>query len=207
MDTKNIYTVYAHIRKEPNENGVYKRYIGITGVEVNKRWKKGKGYNYKNKNGDYNYFYKAIQKYGWDGFTHIVLLQNLSHEEALGWEKKLIKIHNSNDRKYGYNGDSGGISGSIPNKNVRKKMSQNHADVSGDKNPMYGRRGELAPFFGRTGDKHHASKKVICVETGIIYNSIREAERLTGIYNTNISACCRGRYRHKTAGGYHWKHI
>lgn len=207
MDTKNIYTVYAHIRKEPNKNGVYKRYIGITGVEVNKRWKKGKGYNYKNKNGDYNYFYKAIQKYGWDGFTHIVLLQNLSHEEALGWEKKLIKIHNSNDRKYGYNGDSGGISRSIPNKNVRKKMSQNHADVSGDKNPMYGKRGELAPFFGRIGDKHHASKKVICVETGIIYNSIREAERLTGICNTNISACCLGRYRHKTAGGYHWKHI
>lgn len=207
MDTKNIYTVYAHIRKEPNENGVYKRYIGITGVEVNKRWRKGKGYNYKNKNGDYNYFYNAIQKYGWDGFTHIILLQNLSHEEALEWEKKIIKIHNSNDKKYGYNGDSGGISGSIPNKNVRKKMSQNHADVSGDKNPMYGKRGELAPFFGRVGDKHHASKKVICVETGIIYNSIREAERLTGIHNTNISACCLGRYRHKTAGGYHWKHI
>ena len=207
MNTENNYTVYAHIRKEPNDNGIYKRYIGITGREVGMRWRKGKGYNHKNKNGGYSYFYNAIQKYGWDGFTHIILLKNLTYKEALEWEKKLIKIYNSNNREYGYNGDSGGTSGSIPNKNVRKKMSQNHADVSGSKNPMYGKRGELAPFFGRTGDKHHASKKVLCVETGIIYNSIREAERITGVYNTNISACCLGRYKHKTAGGYHWEYI
>lgn len=207
MDIKNNYTVYAHIRKEPSNNGIYKRYIGITGRKVDTRWRKGKGYSNKNKNGDHSYFYNAIQKYGWDGFTHIILLKNLTYKEALEWEKKLIKIYNSNNREHGYNGDSGGTSGSIPNKNVRKKMSQNHADVSGNKNPMYGKRGELAPFFGRTGDKHHASKKVLCVETGIIYNGIREAERITGIHNTNISACCLGRYRHKTAGGYHWKYI
>ena len=30
---------------------------------------------------------------------------------------------------------------------VRKKISDNHADVSGEKNPMYGRRGELAPSY------------------------------------------------------------
>lgn len=30
---------------------------------------------------------------------------------------------------------------------VRKKISKNHADVSGIKNPMYGRRGRLAPGY------------------------------------------------------------
>lgn len=31
--------------------------------------------------------------------------------------------------------------------NVRKKISQNHADVSGENNPMYGKRGNLAPSY------------------------------------------------------------
>lgn len=30
---------------------------------------------------------------------------------------------------------------------VRAKISANHADVSGERNPMYGRRGELAPAY------------------------------------------------------------
>lgn len=207
MEEPRNYKVYAHIRKEPDKNGVYKRYIGITKLNINERWKNGNGYKRKNKDGYYSYFYNAIQKHGWENFTHIILLQNLTKEDALFWEKKLIKIYKSNNRIYGYNGDEGGISGSIPNKEVREKMSKNHADVRGSKNPMYGRRGELAPFFGRTGIKHHASKKVLCVETGVIYESIREAERITGIHNTNISACCLGKNRHKTSGGYHWKHI
>lgn len=33
------------------------------------------------------------------------------------------------------------------NEAVRKKISENHADVSGDKNPMYGRRENNAPSF------------------------------------------------------------
>jgi hypothetical protein len=37
---------------------------------------------------------------------------------------------------------------------TRKKLSENHANVSGENNPMYGRKGETAPAFGRTGDKH-----------------------------------------------------
>lgn len=36
-----------------------------------------------------------------------------------------------------------------PSKNeaIKKKISENHADFSGDKNPMYGRTGELAPSY------------------------------------------------------------
>ena len=46
-----------------------------------------------------------------------------------------------------------------------------------------------------------SSKPVRCIETGIIYPSCIEAERQTGIENSSISKCCRGRY--KTAGRYH----
>lgn len=49
------------------------------------------------------------------------------------------------------------------------------------------------------------SKKVMCVETQKIYNSIKEAAKDTGCYDTNITAACNG--RQKTAAGYHWTHI
>ena len=49
------------------------------------------------------------------------------------------------------------------------------------------------------------SKKVLCVETGKVYESIREAERLTGVSHSNISKCCIGKL--KSAGGFHWQYI
>lgn len=49
------------------------------------------------------------------------------------------------------------------------------------------------------------SKKVICVETGEIFNSILEASRSVGKKSSSlISACCRG--KSKTAYGYHWEY-
>ena len=50
-----------------------------------------------------------------------------------------------------------------------------------------------------------SSRQVKCVETNIIYPSIMEAERQTGIYNTAIGRVCRG--KQKTVGEYHWKYI
>lgn len=56
---------------------------------------------------------------------------------------------------------------------------------------------------------------VQCVETEIIYPTIHEAERQTGISAQNIFMCCKGTvyskrngftHRH-TAGGYHWRYI
>lgn len=48
------------------------------------------------------------------------------------------------------------------------------------------------------------TKQVQCIETGIIYPSIMEAQRQTGIFNTSIKQVCKK--RQKTAGGYHWKY-
>ena len=48
------------------------------------------------------------------------------------------------------------------------------------------------------------TKQVQCIETGIIYLSMKEAERQTGIFATSIKQVCKK--RQKTAGGYHWKY-
>lgn len=48
------------------------------------------------------------------------------------------------------------------------------------------------------------SKPVICIETGVIYPSMQEVERLLKIHNSHICDCCKGKRRR--AGGYHWKY-
>lgn len=50
-------------------------------------------------------------------------------------------------------------------------------------------------------------KQVLCVETGVVYPSIMEAERELGIVRaqSNISSVCRG--KRKTAYGFHWKYV
>ena len=48
-------------------------------------------------------------------------------------------------------------------------------------------------------------RAVKCIETGIIYESLAEAMRTTGINNTHILDVCKGRC--KTAGGYHWEYV
>lgn len=52
----------------------------------------------------------------------------------------------------------------------------------------------------------NAPKQVMCVETGVIYESIKEAARQTGLCKQKISYCCRG-IRYKKTGGYHWKFV
>lgn len=50
-------------------------------------------------------------------------------------------------------------------------------------------------------------QKVICIETGVEYESIREAWRKTGVYWTNIADVLKERDGRTQAGGYHWRKI
>ena len=47
------------------------------------------------------------------------------------------------------------------------------------------------------------SRPVLCVETGIVYSSGKQAGRKTGIDDGSINHACSGRCQ--TAGGFHWK--
>ena len=50
-----------------------------------------------------------------------------------------------------------------------------------------------------------SSRRVICVETGQVFNSIKEASESMDIGRASISACLAG--RNKTSGGYHFKYL
>ena len=49
------------------------------------------------------------------------------------------------------------------------------------------------------------SKKVLCIETGVIYQSTHQAERELGYSRGFVSHCCRD--VNKTCGGFHWRYI
>lgn len=60
------------------------------------------------------------------------------------------------------------------------------------------------------GDKYVGAnachrRRVMCVETGEIFETIRSASRIINVNQAHISNCCRGK-RNK-CGGYHWKYI
>lgn len=94
------YCVYKHT--SPSN----KVYIGITCQKPERRWENGKGY-IKNK-----YFYRAIEKYGWENIKHEILFNGLTKEEACQKEIELINLFKSNQKEYGYNLSSGGEGGS-----------------------------------------------------------------------------------------------
>lgn len=94
----NHYTVYVHINKSN-----LKAYPGYTSAPNPKyRWNNGKGYK------DNSHFWGAIQKYGWDGFLHIIIRTGLTFHEAEELEKKLIYLYRACDPNYGYNYSEGG---------------------------------------------------------------------------------------------------
>lgn len=61
--------------------------------------------------------------------------------------------------------------------------------------------------YGRRTDKciEKIGKNVICVESGKIFRSIREAERKTNIKSSAICLVCNG--KRKSAGGFGWKFL
>ena len=211
------FIVYMH------ENKInHKRYIGITCQKPTQRWRGGKGYKI-------GLFKKAIDKYGWDKFNHIVLYEHLTKEEACLKEQELIKQYNTMDVNYGYNLCEGGnlTLGYHHTKESKEKMSLIRKGMyKGKDNPMYGRSGILAPMYGKHLTEEHkrkiseAKKGKANYHTKTLYKkvdqydsdgnfiktweSISSIEKELDIKGTHISRVCRG--KRKTTGGYVFKY-
>lgn len=122
------YCVYMHINKI---NG--KKYVGQTCQKPENRWANGCGYKTQ------KYFYRAIEKYGWDGFEHEIVASNLTKEEADQLERDLIKSFNTQSPDSGYNltGGGDGMFGWTPSDEWIKKQRELN---TGERNPFFGKR-------------------------------------------------------------------
>jgi group I intron endonuclease len=303
------YCVYKHTNKV---NGLV--YIGITSQRPKARWRNGKGYKPgKDENGNEkeSHFWNAINKYGWDGFDHLVLVRGLTEDEAKWLEIQLIAAYDSANREKGYNisnggdivseetrqkiseankGENNGMYGKTHSEEVRQKISEankgkthseetkrkiseankgrfhteetkqkireNRPRLKGEDHPWYGKhhseearlkmseshkgvplseehrkrigeankgralseetkrklseshkgktlseetKRKLSELNkGKTGSKCHNSKTVICITTRQVYYGACEAERITGVKNSDISRVCNGKA--KSAG-------
>ena len=124
------------------------------------------------------YFYHAIQKYGWENFTHEILGVCSSQEEADKSEINYIKQYNSTNPKYGYNICKGG---------------GHKAIMEGKNNPFYGKthsketKQKLSEMH-----RHMNTKQVECINTGEIFESARFAAEWCGITKQGIQRCCSG---------------
>lgn len=204
----NNYKVYIHTI--PNN----KVYIGITKQEPKIRWSYGNNYRHN------KYFYRAIKKYGWNNIKHEILFDNLTKEEACKLEQQLIKKYNSTNSKYGYNISTGGEAPygvvfteerkqKISKANKGRKFTEEHKS----KLPQLWKKGHTPWNKGKltnqeTINKIKEAKKqydILCVETNIKYDSLRDAFKNTNINFHHIAEVCKG--QRKTAGGYHWKYI
>jgi group I intron endonuclease len=157
------WCVYIHTNKSNN-----KVYIGITSRNPADRW----GFNGYKYHKNQPVFYRAIKKYGWDNFDHIIFADHLVEDEAKHMEVLLIALYKSNCTKYknpsyGYNMTDGGdgSAGRIISEETRQKMRdratgrvfslETRAKLSEQ------RKGENGSFFG----KHHSENTKNIIST------------------------------------------
>ena len=211
------YILYMHKNKVNN-----KRYIGITCQTPSQRWRNGLGYQSN------QYFFRSINKYGWDGFDHIILKENLSLDEACQLEIEYIKKYNTTNPSLGYNLSLGGDIPPMTGKHhtkesneknriahLGKKVSEENKKATSirsqkmwDNMSPEERKRRIDIFVNSPKPKKevgNGAKEIICLETKQVFPSSHYASRRvcgdTG-NASNIRACCRG--KHKKIKGYSW---
>lgn len=214
------FCVYRHTAP----NG--KVYIGITAKRPEVRWgSEGRGYR------NNRHFFSAVSKYGWDNITHEILAVGLSKAEAEEMEIRLIRESDSTNPACGYNHATGGgvncgfrlsearkaeirdfmrereVTAETREKLRQLSLGRRHTEASKAKM----RAAKLGKkLSAETREKMRISNRgkriraVVCVDSGVVYPSLHDAERATGAKHENISKVCRGE-RH-TAAGLRWRY-
>ena len=194
-----MWVIYKHTNKI---NG--KIYIGQTSQDPKKRWNYGYGYI------DCPKFYAAIQKYGWNNFEHEIIEKNiLTIEEADIREIYWIEYYNSVQNGYNINKSAGhharGIELSKAISEGQKKNWANNPDRKEKASQKFKEQWKNDEYRNKfLGANNGNSKKIICIETNQIFNTLKEAAEWANTSRQNITGVLKN--RQKTAAGYHWKY-
>ena len=203
-----LYCVYSHRNRE---NG--KVYVGITRQNPLRRWKDGNGYC-KNE-----HFYRAIKKYGWDAFDHVIVASSLEKDEACRMEQELIAKYMSNDPDHGYNGSAGGEfpnSGHKHSEETKRVMSEKRMGVpisTHAKNVIrekaIRRLAAFNPKKGKIGEDCPKSRMIVQMDKNgkdlcVFYGAYDACRKLNLSSPSKIGDVCRG--KRKSAYGYIWRY-
>ena len=200
-----------------------KCYIGQTLQKPEIRWGKGKNYSRAFK------FGRAIDRYGWENFTHEILESNiLTAEQANIREMYYIDLFDSYVN--GYNSTKGGHDGEfLGNKvyqvGVDKKIIKVYPSAAEAERQtgilaqnigacLLGTHITAGGYYWVNGSvdintwnpaKSKKERPVLCVETKKVYSSITEASKNTGIGLSGIAKCAAREAI--SAGDLHWCYV
>lgn len=200
-----MHIIYKHTNKL---NG--KIYIGQCSSTLERR-ERPNGSGYKK----CPLFWKSIIKNGWDSFTHEIIEVVETVDEANNREKYWVAFYNTNDPKYGYNLTPGGqncLEEMWKNEQYRARMIESfkreRAIRFNDENYKVEfinkmvsnlkakwqddswRKNRIKNMFGENNSNH---KAVICLETGQVFPTIKEASLWLGHKSVSgIGQCCKG---------------
>lgn len=182
------WIIYLHRNKI---NGMC--YVGLTNQTTAQRWGHDGG-GYKGQK-----FYEAIEEFGWENFEHTILEDNIKTiVDADIAERKWIAYYNSYEN--GYNQNPGGGGSYYFSQETRQKMSESSKKRWQDPN--------YRKFMSEMHSKAN-SKPVKCIDTGIIYESAKEAAIATGDPSGNqgksIGQVCNG--KREFANGFRWEWV
>lgn len=119
--------------------------------------------------------------------------QSASHKGQQPWNKG---VPHSEETRLKI---SEALTGGTLSKKTRERMS---FSKMGNKNSFFGKH-HTEDAIQRNKLNQPKRTTVMCVETGIIYESMAEASRKTGIRQGLISLACSG--KREKAGAFHWK--
>ena len=176
------------------------------------------------------YLQRAFNKYGEANFSFEVIEFINTEEELLPREQYYIELYQVCDRDKGYNlvvdatrnilsdeilvkikENNTGCKNPMYGKNHSLETKLRISNINKGKTfskeqckkLSLAHKGKNNSSYSKTGALNSNSKKVICIETGVIYNCMLEASRINNISYGGISECCRG--NRNTVGGYHWE--
>lgn len=189
------FTVYAHKNKT---NG--KIYVGITSQKPKDRWENGKGYP------NNSHFGRAIAKYGWDEFEHIIIVSGISETAAKEIEHSLINTFDLTNRENGYNeaagGGGGGFLGHHHTEDAKKRIRE------AQKMCAFSDEHKKRISEAKSGIKHHMAKPVYqYTKDGNFVGKwpyMNMAANALNICKNTISQCCLG--KRPSAGGFVWSY-
>ena len=187
-----------------------KVYVGETCQNPpEKRWKSKYAYQ-----GNI-FFTRAILKYGWENFDHIILEEGFfTPSEMADKEEYWINYFDARNPDKGYNISPGGYKGLSPNatKAAVEWIKQHPEFVAARVADMHKWQAEHADEMlkMRQINSQKATearkRKVQCVETGKVYESASAAAReIPKTSQSKICMVCSG--KRNTSGGYHWRYI
>lgn len=174
-------------------------YIGVTSQSAKERWR-----CHKRDNSCCVHLKNAINKYG-DSLIYEVVYEG-TEKECLALEKKYRPIPS-----IGWNIKQGGGNSVMHSEESKRKISKKmKVSQIGKGNNFYGKThsaetkekirkvnsGANNPSYGKEA---HNCKKVICLDTNVVYSSLTKASKELNINRNSIKFVCKGQ-RNKAGG-------